>query len=283
LWCYATDNRPWDGPGHPAAAYVFSEDRKGEHPACHLKGFRGLLQVDGYAGFARLVATAGNEAPQLAFCWAHTRRKFYDIHVATKSPLADEALRRIASLYEIEDAIRGQSAADRQLARQQRSRPLAEAMHGWLRQELERVSGRSALAKAIRYALNHWNGLIQFLHDGRLEMGRVEVWRGRCRLNISVAAPFVWRCLTGSTLAPSPHPARQTGHADLPHPAFSRPIRPSLSAGRRVAVERGRGRASRRDTRLGSGGTQRLVAPRGASTSGGPVVPYMLERAHRFL
>ena len=173
LWCYAIDNRPWRGPGHPAAAYVFSEDRKGEHPAGHLKGFRGLLQVDGYAGFGRLVTAAANEAPRLAFCWAHTRRKFYDTHAATKSPL-----RRIASLYEIEAAIRGQSAAERQLLRQQRSRPLVEAMHGWLGRQLERVSGRSALAKAIRYALNHWNGLIQFLHDGRLELGRVDDWRG---------------------------------------------------------------------------------------------------------
>jgi transposase len=170
LWCYATDNRPWRGPGHPAAAYVFSEDRKGEHPACHLKGFHGLLQVDGYAGFGRLVSAAAKEAPQLAFCWSHARRKFYDIHAATKSPLADEALRRIASLYEIEAAIRGQTAEDRQLVRQQRTRPLVEAIHGWLRQQLERVSGRSALAKAIRYALNHWSGLIQFLHDGRLEL-----------------------------------------------------------------------------------------------------------------
>jgi Transposase IS66 family/IS66 C-terminal element len=101
---------------------------------------------------------------------AHARRKFYDIHVVTKSPLADEALRRIAALYEVEDAVRGQSAEQRQLVRQQRSRPLVEAMHDWLRQQLERVSGRSALAKAIRYALNHWNGLIQFLHDGRLEL-----------------------------------------------------------------------------------------------------------------
>ena len=125
---------------------------------------------------------------------------------------------------------------------------------------------------------------IEISMDGRGRChGRVEVWRGCCRLNISVAAPFVRRCLTGPTLAPSPHPARQTGHADFPHPAFSRPVRPSLSAGRRVAVERCRGRVSRRDTRLGSGGTQRLVAPRGASTSGGPVAPCMPERAHRFL
>jgi transposase len=170
LWCYAVDNRPWCGPGHPAAAYVYSEDRQGEHPAAHLKGFRGLLQVDGYAGFRRLVDQAANDGPQLAFCWAHARRKFYDIHKATQSPLAAEALQRIAALYAIEADIRGKPAAERQQARQQRSRPLVEAMHIWLNQQLERVSGRSTLAQAIRYALNHWNGLILFLDDGRLEL-----------------------------------------------------------------------------------------------------------------
>lgn len=100
----------------------------------------------------------------------HTRRKFYDIHEATQSPLAAEALRRIAALYAIEADIRGKSAGERRQMRQQRSRPLVEAMHTWLAQELERVSGRSALAQAIRYALNHWDGLILFLDDGRLEL-----------------------------------------------------------------------------------------------------------------
>jgi hypothetical protein len=169
LWCYAVDNRPWQGPGHPAAAYLYSEDRKAEHPMTHLKGFRGLLQVDGYAGFGRLV-TAADGATGLAFCWAHTRRKFYDIHAATKSPLAEEALRRIAALYAIEADIRGQSADQRRQARQQRSRPLVEAMHTWLTGQLGRISGRSALAQAIRYAFNHWEGLIRFLDDGRLEL-----------------------------------------------------------------------------------------------------------------
>ena len=170
LWCYAIDNHPWRGPGHPAAAYVYSEDRKGEHPATHLKGFRGLLQVDGYAGFGRLVTDAANAGLQLAFCWAHTRRKFHDIHAATKAPLAEEALLRIAALYQIEADIRGQSADERRLARQQRSKPLVEAMHGWLSEQLNRLSGRSGLAQAIRYALNHWEGLILFLDDGRLEL-----------------------------------------------------------------------------------------------------------------
>jgi hypothetical protein len=167
LWCYATDNRPWRGPGHPAAAYMYSEDRKAEHPATHLKGFRGLLQVDGYAGFARLVTDG---APRIAFCWAHTRRKFHDIHVATQSPIAEEALRRIAALYAVEIDIRGRPAEERQLVRQQCSRPLIEAMQPWLTARLEQLSGRSELAKAIRYALNHWEGLTLFLDDGRLEL-----------------------------------------------------------------------------------------------------------------
>ena len=111
----------------------------------------------------------GNVA-KLAFCWAHARRKFYDIYAATQSPLAEEALRQIAALYEIEDAIRGQPAEQRRRVRQQRSRPLIETMQAWLAETLGRISGRSALAQAIRYALNHWSGLILFLGDGRLEL-----------------------------------------------------------------------------------------------------------------
>jgi transposase len=170
LWCYAVDNRPWQGPGHPAAAYVYSEDRRAEHPVTHLHGFRGLLQVDGYAGFGRLVSENTDNPPQLAFCWAHARRKFYDIHIANPSPLAEEALQRIAALYEIEATIRGKPADERRRVRQQRSQPLIAAMHAWLTEVLDRISGRSVLAQAIRYALNHWPGLILFLQDGRVEL-----------------------------------------------------------------------------------------------------------------
>ena len=170
LWCYAVDNRPWCGPGHPAAAYLYSEDRKATHPVSHLKGFRGVLQVDGYAGFGRLVGADADDAPQLAFCWAHTRRKFFDVHAATQSTIAAEALTRIAALYAIEDEVRGQAAEARRQVRLQRSRPLVEAMHTWFTGQLPRISGRSTLAQAIRYALNHWKGLVLFLEDGRLEL-----------------------------------------------------------------------------------------------------------------
>ena len=168
LWCYAVDNRPWNGPGHPAAAYVYSENRKAEHPMEHLKDFRGLLQTDGYAGFIRLAGT--DSAVKLAFCRAHTRRKFHDIHATAKSPLAEEALRRIAALYAIEIDLRGVPAEERQRVRQEQSRPLVEAMHAWFNEQLARLPGRSALAQAIRYALNHWAGLTVFLDDGRAEL-----------------------------------------------------------------------------------------------------------------
>jgi transposase len=170
LWCYAVDDRPWCGSAHPAAAYVYSEDRKGERPAGHLASFRGVLQVDGYGGFKRLAGDRADASVQLAFCWAHTRRSFYEFYVSTKSPLAAEALARIRELYAVEAEIRGHPAEHRRRVRQEQSRPIAEALHGWLQDHLDRVSASSDLAKAIRYALRHWPGLVVYLDDGRVEM-----------------------------------------------------------------------------------------------------------------
>ncbi len=170
LWCYAVDDRPWTGPTHPAAAYVYSEDRRGEHPTAHLAAFKGTLQVDGYAGFSSLVEARKDASIQLAFCWAHLRRPFYEIYTSTQSPLAAEVLARIAKLYEIEGEIRGQPPDVRKAVRQLRSRPLVDALHIWLQEHLPRVPGWSDLAKAMRYALRHWDGLILYLDDGRLEM-----------------------------------------------------------------------------------------------------------------
>lgn len=170
LWCYAVDDRPWAGSRHPAAAYVYSEDRRGAHPAEHLAAFNGTLQVDGYAGFGKLVEARTDASIKLAFCWAHARRPFYEFFTSTQSPLAAEVLARIAKLYEIEADIRGQPPDVRQAVRGLRSRPLVEALHVWLEEHLPRVPGWADLAKAMRYVLRHWDGLILYLDDGRLEM-----------------------------------------------------------------------------------------------------------------
>ncbi len=167
LWVYARDDRPWNGPDPPAAVFFYSPDRKAERPVAHLGRFRGVLQVDGYAGFERLT-TGGNIV--LAACWAHARRKFYDVQQATGSPIAAEVLRRIAQLYAIEKEIRGRSAAERQRLRNARSRPVVDALKPWLEGQLRRVPPCGGLAEAIRYALARWPALCRFLDDGRIEL-----------------------------------------------------------------------------------------------------------------
>jgi transposase len=174
LWVYARDDRPWNGPDPPAAVYFYSPDRRAERPAKHLARFKGVVQVDGYPGFERL--PAGGDI-QLAACWAHARRKFYEVHEATGSPSAAEALRRIAELYAIEATIRGQTAATRQGLRHIKSRPLVEALKTWLEIELGRMPPRGGVADAIRYALSRWNALCKFLDDGRVEIDNNTVER----------------------------------------------------------------------------------------------------------
>ncbi len=174
LWVYARDDRSWNGPDPPAAVYLYSPDRRAEHPASHLAQFRGVVQVDGYPGFERLRAGGNIE---LAACWAHARRKLYEVHEATGSPVAAEALRRIAELYAIEATIRSWTADARQGVRRAKSLPLVEAMKVWLEAELNRVPPRSGLADAIRYALTRWSALGRFLDDGRIELDNNTVER----------------------------------------------------------------------------------------------------------
>ena len=167
LWVYAREQRGWNGPAPPAAVDRFAPDRKAERPVAHLQHFKGVLHVDGYAGFER-VATRGDVT--LAACWAHTRRKFYDVEQQTGSPIAAEALRRIATLYEVEKKARGQSPAQRMAWRRSLSRPHLQTMKVWLETQLALVPARSTLADAIRYALGRWTGLSRFLDDGRIEL-----------------------------------------------------------------------------------------------------------------
>jgi transposase len=174
LWVYARDDRPWCGPDPPAAVYFYSPDRRSERPATHLARFQGIIQVDGYPGFERLCA-AGQI--QLAACWAHARRKFYEVHHATGSPVAAEALRRITELYAIEATIRGLPATARQGVRRAKSFPLVEAMKTWLETEISRIPPRGGLADAIRYALTRWIALCRFLNDGHIELDNNTVER----------------------------------------------------------------------------------------------------------
>jgi transposase len=163
LWCYACDDRPFGGQSPPAVRYFYSPDRKAEHPRAHLAGFRGILQADGYQGYAKLYDQGVTEAA----CWAHVRRKFFDEHATTQSPLAHEALQRIAALYAIEDNIRGKPPELRLRLRQAHSAPLFAGLRRWFEQTLGRISGKSGLAAAIRYALSRWDALTLVLRDGR--------------------------------------------------------------------------------------------------------------------
>lgn len=167
LWAYARDDRPWGGLDPPGVAYVYAPDRTADQPIAHLAGFQGVLQVDGYGAYRVL---SRRNAVQLAFCWAHVRRAFYELASGGAAPIAAEAVARVSALYKVEAEIRGRSPEERRAVRQARSRPLVEALEPWLRDKLGQVSQKSKLADALRYALTRWAGLTLFLDDGRVEI-----------------------------------------------------------------------------------------------------------------
>ena len=167
LWTYVRDDRP-AGEATPAAVwFAYSPDRKGQHPQAHLSNFTGTLQADGYAGFEQIYE-AGRI--QEAACWAHVRRKFYDLHVAHRSPVAAEAIERIAALYAVEKEIRGHPAEQRCAVRNAQARPLLDSLKQWLEETLEKLSRKSDTALAVRYALSRWNALLRYVDDGRIEI-----------------------------------------------------------------------------------------------------------------
>ena len=173
LWAYARDDRPWGGGDPPMVAYVYAADRKAERAEAHLGDFAGILQVDGYGGYAALAKR--RQQIQLAFCWAHVRRKFYEL--ADTSPVATEVLRRIALLYAIEDEVRGEPAHQRRSVREERSRVIVDDLHQYLEARNRQVSAKARLGEAIRYPLTRWDGLSRFLDDGRIDLDNNTVER----------------------------------------------------------------------------------------------------------
>ncbi|QLH39500.1 MAG: transposase [Defluviicoccus sp.] len=151
LWVYVRDDRPWAEASPPAAAFFYSPGRKGERPAGHLAGFRGFLQADTYTGFDKLY---GERIIEVA-CWSHARRKVFEVHESTQSPVAAEALAKIAALYRIETTVRGRPPDQRRAVRQEQSKPLLASLHGWLTAQLNRLPPKSGLAQAFRSVLGN--------------------------------------------------------------------------------------------------------------------------------
>ena len=194
LWALARDDRPWGGSDPPAVAYTYAPGRGGPHGAKLLDGFKGVLQVDGYAVYKTVARVADAKAAAaavatdaaapsasdiiLAFCWAHLRRKFYELYAGGQSPIATEALARIQQLYAIEKDIRGQPAELRRRVRQEKAKPIVEALKPWFEATLGRVSKGGKLGAALAYGLNHWHGLSRYLEDGRIEIDSNTVERG---------------------------------------------------------------------------------------------------------
>lgn len=167
IWTYVRDERPWRSEVPPAVLFRYTPDRKGAHPYKHLADFAGALHADGYAGFDRLFESG--RIHEIA-CWAHARRKFFDLYEAAESPIAKEALDRIGTLYGIESEIRGKPPDERRAARQARAAPVLADLHAWFLATLRQVSKKSEVAGAIRYALSRWEALCHYRDDGCAEL-----------------------------------------------------------------------------------------------------------------
>ncbi|MBV8573542.1 MAG: IS66 family transposase [Acetobacteraceae bacterium] len=174
LWVYVRDDRPFCGTAPPAAAFFYSPDRSGEHPANHLASFRGFLQADGYAGFEalyhrRTTDLRPNRAITEVACWAHSRRKFFDVWQGKKSPVAKQAIERIAAFYAIEAKARF-APPDERLMRRAETAPLLASFFDWAGKVVTRLSAKSELAEAFRYTIKRQASLSRFLTDARLEI-----------------------------------------------------------------------------------------------------------------
>jgi len=176
FWALARDDRPWNGDAPPGVAFTYAPGRSGQYADDILKDFCGVLQVDGYAGYNRLLKRTDQQI-ELAYCWAHARRKLYEVAQAGTAPIAEEGLKQIAALYRIEADIRGQSPDVRLSARQDHSAPLVAGFEAWLTANRARVSSKAPLGVALKYIAKYWDGLNLFLTDGHIEMDNNAVER----------------------------------------------------------------------------------------------------------
>ena len=166
LWVYVRDDRGFGGESKPISFYSYSENRKGIHPQEHLKGFKGILQADGYAGYNELYRANITEAA----CWAHVRRKFFEDHEHTQSPYSKDILQKISLLYDIEREIKGKPPDERKTVREEKALPVLNDLKATMERLQGKISGKSTLGGAIRYALKRWDALGVYLHDGRVEI-----------------------------------------------------------------------------------------------------------------
>lgn len=167
VWTYVRDERPWSGQSPPCAWYQFTIDRKGEHPVSHLAGYKGSVHADGYSGFNGLFGD--DKADEMA-CMAHVRRKFVDVFASQGNAIAEEAIRRIAELYAVEKEVRGKTSGERVALRQLRAKSIFNDLETWLHAQLPKISGKSPLAQAIRYALGRMPKARLYLENGYLEL-----------------------------------------------------------------------------------------------------------------
>ena len=171
MWTMVRDERPWSGADPPGVVYAYAPGRGGKYGEKLLEGFSGTAQIDGYSGYNPLRRADRPEGPlTLAECWAHARRGLTEVFDSSASPIAKAGLKRIAELYRIEDRIRGEKPATRQFVRWTESAPLVNAFGVWLDEQRSRVSPRSRLGEKLTYIANRWDGLLVFLHDGRVEI-----------------------------------------------------------------------------------------------------------------
>ena len=170
LWAYARDDRPFGGAGPPMVAYRFEDSRSGDCAARHLGDYRGILQCDGYSGYRKLAGVPHANGLRLAGCWAHLRRRFFDLHANGESHVATATVEQMKMLWALEDDVRGQSPETRQAARRTISADIVKSLFDLWERELPRISGKSKLAEAIRYARSHRAALLLFIEDGRVEI-----------------------------------------------------------------------------------------------------------------